>query len=90
MDDKLLELSSVMNVLSRTVGDTEKQRQANETRSQVVSALLIAVINALPPDRRTEVARNFESAAAALLQAATNAGRASLSREIADIRKILD
>lgn len=90
VDDKFLELSQVMNVLSRSVGDIEKQRQINETRSHVLSALVIALVNALPPDRRIEVAKNFESAAAALLQASTSAGRASLQREISDIRKILD
>lgn len=90
VDDKFLELSQVMNVLSRSVGDIEKQRQINETRSHVLSALVIALVNAMPPDRRTEVAKNFESAAQAMLQASTSAGRASLNREIADIRKILD
>ncbi|HVT34923.1 MAG TPA: hypothetical protein VHE37_05045 [Nevskiaceae bacterium] len=89
MSEKLLELSSVVNVLSRTVGDLEKQRQSNETRSLVMSALMMALINTLPEERRAEVAKNFSSAADALMQASTSAGRAALQKEIASIHKML-
>lgn len=89
MSEKLLELSSVVNVLSRTVGDMEKQRQNNETRSVALSTLLIAVVNALPAEQRALVAKNFESAAAALLQSSTNTARKALKKEIGDLQKML-
>lgn len=89
MSEKLLELSSVVNVLSRTVGDIEKQRQANETRSLVMSALVAAIVGGLPPERRAEIARSFDSAAKALLDASTAAGRQSLKKEIAEVQKWL-
>lgn len=89
MSEKLLELSSVVNVLSRTVGDIEAQRQNNETRSLVLNALVVAILNSLPPDRRAEAARNFESAAAALMASSTSASRTALKKEITDVLKLL-
>ena len=89
MSEKLLELSSVVNVLSRTVGDMEKQRQNNETRSQVMSALMLSIVNALPGDRRAEVARLFHTTATALLEASTQTGRVALKKEIAGVQKLL-
>lgn len=89
MSEKLLELSSVVNVLSRTVGDMEKQRQNNETRSQVLNTLVIAVLSALSHEQRAEVTRNFESAAKALIEASTRTGRDALKKEIADVQKLL-
>lgn len=89
MSEKLLELSSVVNVLSRTVGDLEKQRQNNETRSQVLGALVLAILNSFPKEQRAEIARNFQSAAAALLNASTNTGRAALKKEISEVQKLL-
>lgn len=89
MSEKLLELSSVVNVLSRTVGDMEKQRQNNETRSQVMSALMLSIVNALPGDRRAEIARIFNTTAAALLEASTQTGRVTLQKEIAGVQKLL-
>lgn len=89
MSEKLLELSSVVNVISRTVGDIEKQRQNNETRLLVMSALLSAVVNAFPKERRTEILRNFDSAATALLEASTSAGRSAMKKEIAGVYKML-
>ena len=89
MSEKLLELSSVVNVLSRTVGDMEKQRQSNETRALVLNTLVLAVANALSREQRAEVIRNFDSAAAALVEASTRAGREALKKEIADVQKLL-
>lgn len=88
MSEKLLELSSVVNVLSRTVGDMETQRQNNETRTLVMNALAVAILNALPPDRRAEAARNFESAAAALIASSTSTSRNALKKEIADVQRL--
>lgn len=89
MSEKLLELSSVVNVLSRTVGDLEKQRQHNETRSLVMSALVVSILETFPEDRRREVARNFRSAATALVEASTATGRAALRKEIADVERMI-
>ena len=89
MSEKLLELSSVVNVLSRTVGDMERQRQNNETRSMVMSALVGAILNALPDERRAEVVKNFESAAQALIEASTSASRQQLKNEIGHVLKML-
>lgn len=90
MSEKLLELSSVVNVLSRTVGDMEKQRQSNETKSQVLTALLVSVIQAMSADQRAEARRNFQSATAALINASTRSGRDALKKEIADAQKLLE
>lgn len=89
MSEKLLELSSVVNVLSRTVGDLEKQRQNNETRSLVLNTLVISILNSLSREQRADVTRNFHSAAAALVEASTRTGRDALKKEIADVQKLL-
>lgn len=90
MSEKLLELSSVVNVISRTVGDIEQQRQNNETRALVHNALLMALYNVLPPEQRLQVSRSFDSAAEALLLASTRASREALRKEITDIQKMLN
>jgi len=89
MSEKLLELSSVVNVLSRTVGDLEKQRQNNETRSMVLGALVLSILNSFPKEQRAEITRNFQTASAALLETSTNSGRAAFKKEIADVQKLL-
>jgi hypothetical protein len=89
MSEKLLELSSVVNVLSRTVGDLERQRQNNETRSMVLAALVRSIVRSMPEDRRAEIAANFDDAAKALLAAATNTAKQSLKNEIASAQRML-
>lgn len=90
MSEKLLELSSVVNVISRTVGDIEQQRQNNETRALVHNALLMALYNSLPPEQRLQVSRAFDSAAEALLLSSTRASRDALRKEITDIQRMIN
>ena len=89
MSEKLLELSSVVNVLSRTVADLEKQRQQNETRIALMQALVQSVVGALTREQRTDVARNFETASSVLLAHATPASKPALKKEIADAQNLL-
>ena len=90
MSEKLLELSSVVNVISRTVGDIEQQRQNNETRALVHNALLMALYSSLSPEQRLQASRAFDSAAEALLQTSTRASREALRKEINDIQRMLN
>lgn len=88
MSEKLLELSSVVNVLSRTVGDLENQRQAHELRNQVTNALLHALLTTLPDAQRAEVGRSFRAQAQLLGQGATASGKAALKRAIAEAERL--
>jgi hypothetical protein len=85
----LFELSSMVNVLSRTVGDLEKQRQDIETRSAVLNQLVLAVLNALPAERRADALQQFASACRGLLEDATPTRRQALQREIAALQRLL-
>ncbi|HUP93105.1 MAG TPA: hypothetical protein VM074_12735 [Solimonas sp.] len=86
MSEKLLELSSVVDVLSRTVADLEKQRQLHQVRSAVVTALMHSIVESMPPEQRARVAEAFAAAGATLLALSTPAGRTALERELADMR----
>lgn len=89
MSEKLLELSSVVNVISRTVADLEKQRQQNETRSSVQGALVVALYQALTPAQRSLALKSFTSTAQSLLDAGTSASRTALKKEIAEVERLL-
>lgn len=89
MSEKLLELSSVVNVISRTVADLEKQRQQNETRAIALNALVMAMLNALPSESRAEALRNFHAAAEGLLATATPTSRNALKKELEDVQRLL-
>jgi hypothetical protein len=86
MSEKLLELSSVVNVLSRTVADLEKQRQQNETRMALMQALAHSIIGVLSSEQRGELSRKLDAAVSVLMAQATPAGRAILKREIAEVQ----
>jgi hypothetical protein len=88
MSEDLFELSSMVNVLSRTVGDLEKQRQDMETRSAALNQLVLAILNALPAENRAEARRNFDAACEGLLAHTWPARRQALQREIAALQQL--